>query len=38
VVDTTDSINTIAKQLLRNKDEGFSKPEEVLKKLCAVKD
>lgn len=38
VVDTPGSINTIAEQLLRNKDEGFSKAAEVLKKLCAVKD
>eukprot|EP01018_Ginkgo_biloba_P018120 Gb_33771 [translate_table: standard] len=38
VVDTPGSINTIVEQLLRNKEEAFSKAVEVLKKLCAVQN
>ncbi|GLJ46486.1 hypothetical protein SUGI_0979680 [Cryptomeria japonica] len=37
MADTPDSISQIAKQLWRNKEEGFSKAVEILKKLCAVK-
>ncbi|KAH9328068.1 hypothetical protein KI387_000176, partial [Taxus chinensis] len=37
LVNTPDSITQIAKQLWRNKEEGFSKAIEILKKLCAVK-